>query len=473
MLMNLVLSVFQILALLQLGIVVVEVALLLSWSKYSGIWPLVSSVFIGYVSLVSIVFLKDKSLWVRKILVAIWNKCFTSFAAVAPLLVILTIFCFFATKSVWKELENQFSRMNIFVHILDAPKAGAKASLRNLRQNNVSSKDLDKDGTAQFRAEVDDIILLKLSTKSKTVTFRQQKVSKTPHNMVYQLKEGIANETVKPSQTAKPKAKSPQGAFELTQLARLPVQIVRGQNKIRSASKVTRDTEYVLQGIPSDSNLHRRKGFLFSYNPTLKIPNWVAYIIKSEPTKKGYRRPKIDFLFDPYMQKEIQATAEDFKGAFFDRGNLVYWRDIASKGPQAVKEAFYMSVIAPQTTPLNRGLWRRIEAYGSAIASSEDLGVIAGPIFRPEKPGHTIEFLTMGRSAVAVPTHFFRIHYRPGGMNVQAFIVPNTVEREVDIKNFLVSVRQIEKETGLDFFNKLPQNQQNKIETIKPTELWQ
>ena len=51
--------------------------------------------------------------------------------------------------------------------------------------------------------------------------------------------------------------------------------------------------------------------------------------------------------------------------------------------------------------------------------------------------------------------------------------MPNRKLRTEDLPNYLVSVREIEKQTGLHFFSTLSVTEQDKIESAKAPRLWQ
>ena len=55
---------------------------------------------------------------------------------------------------------------------------------------------------------------------------------------------------------------------------------------------------------------------------------------------------------------------------------------------------------------------------------------------------------------------------------VLAFIAPQTVSGHEPLTQFLTSVREIETQTGLDFFPELPKEVQERIETVKAERLW-
>ena len=53
-----------------------------------------------------------------------------------------------------------------------------------------------------------------------------------------------------------------------------------------------------------------------------------------------------------------------------------------------------------------------------------------------------------------------------------AFIMPQTVTGTEEPGTFLTSVREIEKETGLDFFAEMPKDVQDRVEMGKARMMW-
>lgn len=209
-------------------------------------------------------------------------------------------------------------------------------------------------------------------------------------------------------------------------------------------------------GAPSEGLILGRAGYVISYNPQLKVPNWVAYPVdaKDAPILDG--RPR--YAIDPDLNETVQSTRSDYSLSGYDRGQLVSNMDMKRYGRKAMREAQYLSAVAPQTPVLNRGTWWNIEreARRYSLETGEIVYVTAGPAFIwsnniGDRNGNQV--LTIG-NGVAVPTHFFRIHMRleNGRPKVIGFLVPNDSDLDRDPGRYIVSLATIEKGTGLRFF---------------------
>lgn len=87
-----------------------------------------------------------------------------------------------------------------------------------------------------------------------------------------------------------------------------------------------------------------------------------------------------------------------------------------------------------------------------------------------------------GEMKVAVPDAFYKVVVKesqnPNRPDVLAFMYPHAIKpsdnrKPYKQKKFLVSVDDIEKRTGLDFFTSLSEADQKAIEENPETELWE
>lgn len=72
---------------------------------------------------------------------------------------------------------------------------------------------------------------------------------------------------------------------------------------------------------------------------------------------------------------------------------------------------------------------------------------------------------TIGYSKIAVPDALFKIVFDPDTKNAIAFMMPNKSLDEKDVTQYIVSVRDVEMATGLNFHNLLPVNVQEQFES--------
>lgn len=215
----------------------------------------------------------------------------------------------------------------------------------------------------------------------------------------------------------------------------------------------------------SGSNqLIKHSFFSLSYSEEFEQAEWVAYMITSERAK-GMVKRNDKFISDPFVASK-SASSADYKKTGFDRGHLAPAADMKFD-EIAMKECFYMSNISPQLPGFNRGIWKNLEEKLRNWALIEDtLYVItAGILTNIDKE--------IGENRVGVPNFFYKIilKYNANEMKAIAFCMPNQ-KSERSIYEYVVSIDKIEELTGIDFFPKLPDKLESKLESQINIDLW-
>lgn len=204
-----------------------------------------------------------------------------------------------------------------------------------------------------------------------------------------------------------------------------------------------------------------RTGYTLSYNQYYKNPNWVAWELTREETK-GETERYDRFMPDPDLP-EPRVVHKDYTKSGYDRGHMAPAADM-KWNRQAMIESFYMSNICPQVGNLNRGDWNDLEELCRDWADKYGRIYIAcGPIFDSKSPKR------IGVHKVAVPDRFFKVIliYNRKNPIAMGFIFKNTAHSQ-DIEKYMVTVDSVENVTGMDFFSKLPDEIENRIESIVP-----
>jgi endonuclease G len=228
-------------------------------------------------------------------------------------------------------------------------------------------------------------------------------------------------------------------------------------------------------GLPSAGEILVRDGYVLSHNNWLKIPNWVAYRA-STATVHGAAIRKDNFRADPDLKPWQRSEPSDYKRSGYDQGHMapaaaMKWSETA------MSESFLLSNMAPQVgIGFNRGIWRILEDKVRQWAVERGEGyVLVGPAFYDTDGDGIMSFRLIGKSKVAVPTHCFMILVtkdKNGKLDSIAFLLPNTKLRDDELAQHIVSIHDIERLTGLDFLNKLPEGQQDDLEGARAVALW-
>lgn len=226
------------------------------------------------------------------------------------------------------------------------------------------------------------------------------------------------------------------------------------------------------------TRVFRNEAYMVGYSEWLGNPLWVTYQVLPRPDEVGHLPRPGRFQGDwRSLRCWLQWPCVDhdaYTGSGYDRGHMAPNHVIASRhGREAQLDTFLMTNISPQRPDLNRRLWQRIEelAAGDLVEANQAYWVVTGPIFG------TAPRTLPGLKRIAIPEAFYKILIRPGSApgaapKVLAFIVPQTVRGEEDLRDFLSSVRDIEARTGLDFFHELDDAQEARVENAITPQAW-
>ena len=200
---------------------------------------------------------------------------------------------------------------------------------------------------------------------------------------------------------------------------------------------------------PCDQLLDR-EGFALGYSSEWKQPKWVCYRLTADEVTMQVVGRSNDFQPDPDVRGK-QAQLEDYRGSGYDRGHNAPSADMKWSA-RAMKECFYLSNMSPQDGSCNSGIWNEIENTVRGFACAEDKVFVAtGPYVESANPK------TIGRGCrVVVPDGFWKVIYdETQPCKMIGFIVPN---RKCPGKpqQYACSVADVERKTGLKFFEKLP-----------------
>ena len=134
---------------------------------------------------------------------------------------------------------------------------------------------------------------------------------------------------------------------------------------------------------------------------------------------------------------------------------------------QTMADSFFYSNMSPQKPAFNRGIWKELEALVRYFAITEGkIVVVTGPIL-PSEPQ-----ITIGPNKVTVPTHYYKVVYDlTPPQKMIAFILPNEGSKR-SLQDFAVTVDAVEKATGLNFFSKVPKEEQERLERTISVKAW-
>ena len=206
-------------------------------------------------------------------------------------------------------------------------------------------------------------------------------------------------------------------------------------------------------------------GYTVGYSDSLGDPVWAAYHIRDSEVHEAPPRPD-EFHTD--IRTFARIESEIYNRSGYDRGHMAPNYAIATHyGREAQEETFEMSNVCPQKHGLNAGLWKVLEQKIATNYPGRFGGVwvLAGPVFG-ERPAKL-------KRKVAIPEAFYMIivDESDGRVRAESFMLPqDPVSTQLD--SYLVSIDEIERRTGLDFFNELPAEAQSVLEAHRVARAW-
>jgi len=230
------------------------------------------------------------------------------------------------------------------------------------------------------------------------------------------------------------------------------------------------DNKHLTWGLPSiDGQLITREAYALLHDGNKKVSLWVSYHLTKEDLQGTTGRTD-NFRPDPKIPTGKRAELSDYYKSGYDRGHMAPAGDM-KRSKKVMSESFYLSNMCPQEAGLNRYKWRILEEKARNFTQAKgESWIITGPVFMDiDGDGNKDCLGRIGTNRVWVPTHFYKIIVTKNGeIKAISFLMPNK-KPAGNIEDYQVPVDSIEKITGLDFLNELPDNIENRIESQKPS----
>jgi endonuclease G len=217
---------------------------------------------------------------------------------------------------------------------------------------------------------------------------------------------------------------------------------------------------------PAGMRVLANAGYVVGYSDALGNPLWAAYRAPDIEPAAAPPRPE-EFTLD--LRSAARIEPSDYSGSGYDRGHLAPNFVIATRyGRRAQTETFLMTNITPQRHSLNSGLWRELEQRIASGYSARfgEVWVVAGPVFGAKPPRL--------RRRVAVPEACYMIllDESAGRVRTTAYLFPQETPANGRLDDYLASIDEIERRTGLDFFSELPDEAEAALESRRAERPW-
>lgn len=224
--------------------------------------------------------------------------------------------------------------------------------------------------------------------------------------------------------------------------------------------------QYGIPAINHDGFLINHSAMTLFYSSEHEQAWWVAHMVLPD-IKNGTQGRTNDFRPDS-MVKVGTADKNDYLMSGYDRGHMAPSADFRwSK--KALSESYYYSNMSPQRPELNRGKWADLEDLlrQYVLSSNEPIFVVTGGILTDSLKSIGID------KKISVPKQYFKVVLDITGKDKKgiAFLMRNGTNTYPTI-NYAVSIDSIETLTGHDFFPKLDDSLENRMESSFDINLW-
>ncbi len=204
-------------------------------------------------------------------------------------------------------------------------------------------------------------------------------------------------------------------------------------------------------------------GFKVSFNRHNRTPNWVAWeLLGSETRGEAKRHNRF------WQDRDVDGcpTTNDYRNSGYDRGHMCPAAE-QKWSAEAMDDCFVMANMCPQDHSLNSGAWNTLENKERNWAVRDSaIVIVAGPIYNAD------DIKTIG-NGVLVPSAFFKVLLAPYVEKPRAiaFVFPN-MSSPGSMQNYVMTVDDVEKLTGYDFFSSLPDDIENEVESKASFREW-
>ena len=187
-----------------------------------------------------------------------------------------------------------------------------------------------------------------------------------------------------------------------------------------------------------------REGYLSAYDPTAKIPVYVAYTLQPQNALGCFPRTNA-FVADQSVQGGPRP--DDYAGTGYDKGHAAPDGDL-SYNQMVEYESFLMTNMYPQHGSLNRGIWKLLETSvrGWSAQQNQTFTIYIGALYTGGEK-------RIG-SGVLVPESYYKIVINQQTGQVAGWMFPHKApygNLGNDLTKFRAPINGIEQAAGVKF----------------------
>jgi endonuclease G len=227
--------------------------------------------------------------------------------------------------------------------------------------------------------------------------------------------------------------------------------------------------------------------YCVEWNPDIHAQRWSCYILYDKINYKagsnvsryyvengGNLLPTSQYPNDADMNSTYLFSVDPYRGSGYDHGHICPSAD-RQRAVEANYQTFFMTNMQPQRNVFNAGLWSKMEEKVRAWGNLCDtLYICKGGTI--DSQNNILGYIGSGANKIPVPKYFFMALFSKKGTTLKAlgFWVEHRNEDHKDdnLKNYAVSIDELEEKTGIDFFCNLPDNTENTVEATLNLSDW-
>ncbi|WP_443944328.1 DNA/RNA non-specific endonuclease [Pedobacter sp. AW1-32] len=231
--------------------------------------------------------------------------------------------------------------------------------------------------------------------------------------------------------------------------------------------------------VTADNYLIDQHYYVQSYNMTKGTPNWVSWHLDASNITGAATRQDNFAAFSGLPTGWYQVQNNSYSGSGFDRGHNCPSGDRTSS-VDANSATFLMTNMIPQAPNNNQKTWESFESYlRTQVLSGNEVYIIMGSYGSGGVGSASAAVVTtINGGKITVPANVWKVAVilpvGNGDLNrvsastrIIAINTPNNNSILADWKQYIVSVRDIEKATGYNLLSNLSQSVQDAVETVK------
>lgn len=231
--------------------------------------------------------------------------------------------------------------------------------------------------------------------------------------------------------------------------------------------------------------------YTLEWDQQQKTQRWSAYTMNKNNNTKGWTRNSWEgaewkgtmwygdpFQEDSILPRDVRTTLADHEANGYDRGHIVNSNDRLIS-MNANGQTYYLSNIQPQRHSFNAGVWLNFENvvhnWGTSLRYDETLYIVKGGTTQVTASVPQ-PFIDDSRARIKVPRYFFmailKYDSTKGSYQAIGLWAEHKANDDTKVRNYAISIDELEKRTGIDFYPNLKDDIEDKVERVCNTSDW-